>query len=146
MNAVLDKTSNNLLSISLRLVRMIIGLLLLIVLATETNLSNVWQLTFAAVALYTLVTALSGRDPVIAILKFSKHQLPDQALSLVAQVECLSIGLLCIIAGILNHHSDSLVLRMLPFVGIYPIILCAVKYDLLGYLLRSYRKDLRIEK
>ena len=78
-----------------------------------------------------------------AVLKLSIRQLPDHALGVVAQLECLSIGLICIAVGVMNHNADSLLLLLLPFLGIYPILLCGVKHDLLGYLLQSYRKDIR---
>ena len=146
MNAVINSTAPNSLPVSLRMLRLMLSALLLIAVATEWSLSGFWLLVLSALALYTFVTGVFGRDPLFAVLRMSSHQLPDHTLGVVAQLECLAIGMICIIAGILNRNADSLILTLLPFLGIYPILLCAVKHDLLGYLLQSYRSEARSNK
>ena len=146
MNTVLKSTGGNSLPISLRMMRLLLSALLVIIIATEWSLSSFWQLVLSALAIYTFVTGVFGRDPLFAVLRLSIRQLPDHALGVVAQLECLAIGLICIVAGIMHHNVDSLILPLLPFFGIYPILLCAVKHDLLGYLLQSYRNDMRARK
>lgn len=130
------------LSISLRIGRLLLGVFLGFAVSAESSISIFWQLALSGLAIYTFMTGLNGRDPLLALLRRGNHQMSDQVLDVVAQLECLSIGLICIVAGILNNHAESLVFRVLPFLGIYSILLCAVKRDLLGYLLQSYRKDL----
>ena len=146
VNTVLNSTTENSLPISLRLMRLILSALLVIAVATELSLSGFWQLMLTALAIYTFVTGVFGRDPLFIVLRLTNLQLPDHTLGVVAQLECLSIGLICIVAGIMNRNADSLILPLLPFFGIYPILLCAVKHDLLGYLLQSYRNDMRAKK
>ena len=143
VNTVLNTTHHNSLPISLRIMRLMLSILLVIAVVTELSLSAFWQLLLSALALYTFITGVFGRDPLFTLLRLTNLQLPDYSLGVAAQVECLSIGLICIVAGIVNHNADSLVLPLLPFFGIYPIVLCAVKHDLLGYLLQSYRNDTR---
>ena len=145
VNTVLNLPRQNSLSLSLRLIRLVLSALLIVVVATEITLSSTWQLVLSALAIYAFVTGMFGRDPVFALLRLTNCQLPDHALGVVAQLECLSIGLICIVAGIMHHNADSLILPLLPFFGIYPILLCAVKHDLLGYLLQSYRNDKRLK-
>jgi len=140
VNTTLLYTDGNFLPISLRLARLMIGVLLVVAITLELSLSNFWIILVSTVAIYSFVTGLFGRDPLFAVLKLSIRQLPDHTLGVVAQIECLSIGLICIAVGIVNYRADSLVLAFLPFLGIYPILLCGVKHDLLGYLLQSYRK------
>ncbi|WP_455365188.1 hypothetical protein [Kaarinaea lacus] len=144
MNAVLNSTSesHNSLPLSLRMVRLVLSFLLVIALVTEPSLSSIWQLSLIVLAIYALITGLFGRDPLYVLLQVSFRRLPDHALDVVAQVECFAIGLMCIVAGIVHHNANSLVMALLPFFGIYPVLLCALKHDLLGYLLQSYRRDL----
>lgn len=146
MNTMLNVTdprhSPSSLPLSLRMVRLILSILFVIAIATELSLSNFWMLVLSGLALYTFITAIFGWDPLFLLLRLSIRQLPDQALSVAAQVECFAIGLICIVAGIVNRNMDSLVMALLPFFGIYPILLCAVKHDLLNYLLQTYRRDL----
>ena len=146
MNAVINSTAPNSLPVSLRMLRLMLSALLLIAVATEWSLSGFWLLVLSALALYTFVTGVFGRDPLFAVLRMSNYQLPNHTLGAVAQLECLAIGMICIIAGILNRNADSVILSLLPFLGVYPILLCAVKHDLLGYLLQSYRSDTRGNK
>ena len=144
MNTVLNFTNqeHRSLPLSLRLVRFMLGVLLVIALTTELSLSGFWQLLLSTLAIYAFITGIFGRDPLFLMLRVSIRRLPDHALNVAAQVECFAIGLICIVAGIAHHNTDSLVMALLPFFGIYPILLCAVKHDLLGYLLQTYRKDL----
>ncbi len=146
MNTTLIHTSGNILPLSLRIVRLMISVMLVIAIMVETSLSDNWKLVLSILAIYTFVTGLFGRDPVFAVLKLSIRQLPNRALDVVAQIECLTIGVMCIAVGIMNRHTDSLVLPLLPLLGIYPILLCGVKHDLLGYLLQSYRNDMGAKK
>jgi hypothetical protein len=148
MNTVLNATDqyHSSLPLSLRLVRFLLGVLLVIALATELSLSGFWQLLLSAVAIYAFITGVFGRDPLFMMLRVTIRRLPDHALNVAAQVECFAIGLICIVAGIAHHNTDSLVMALLPFFGIYPVLLCAVKHDLLGYLLQSYRRDLTSDR
>jgi len=143
VNTTLIRTGDNFLPLSLRIVRLMIGVILVVAVTQEMLLSDSWTLVLSALAIYSIVTSLFGRDPLFALLKLSIPQLPDHALGVVAQLECLSIGLICIAVGIMNNHVDSLLLPLLPFLGIYPILLCGVKHDLLGCLLQSYRRDMQ---
>lgn len=129
------------LPLSLRLVRLTIGMLLIVAIATELLLPVYWQFILSVLAFYTFITAVFGRDPLFSVLRLSLREPSDHALSVAAQVECFAIGLICIVAGIMNRNMNSLVMTLLPFLGIYPILLCAVKHDLLSYLLQSYRKN-----
>jgi len=143
VNTALIHSGGNFLPLSLRIVRLMISVMLVISITVEAPLADIWKLVISILAIYTFITGLFGRDPVFAVLKLSKPQLPDHALGVVAQIECLAIGVICIAVGIMNRNTDSVVLPLLPLLGIYPILLCAVKHDLLGYLLQSYRKDVR---
>lgn len=141
MNTALNYRDNNSLSISLRLVRLVLGALLVFILLTEISLTIFWQVFFVVLALYSLLTGVFGRDPVFALFGLTTHQLPDHTLGMIAQLECLSLGLICIVVGVMNRNVDSLVFPILPFLGIYPVLLCAIKHDLLGFLLQSYRNE-----
>ena len=136
ISATSDYTS---LPLSLRVIRLIISILLAVAVVTELSLSTFWQLTLSGLAVYTLITGLFGRDPLFAVLRLSIGPLRDHALTIVAQVECFAIGFVCIVAGVVNHNADSLIMPLLPFVGIYPMLLCAVKHDLLSYLLQFFK-------
>ena len=146
MNAMLNSTGPNLMPLSLRIARLMLSTLLVIAIATELSLSSFWKLMLSTLALYTFATGVFGRDPLFDVLRLSIRQLPNHALGIVAQLECLTIGSICFVAGIINHNADSLVLPLLPFFGVYPILLWVVKYDLLGYLLQSYRTDMHRKK
>lgn len=135
--------NHRLLPLSLRMVRTMLSLLLVIAITTELTLSVFWEWVLSALAIYTFVTGIFGRDPLFRLLQFSSSRLPERALDVVSQVECFLIGAICIAAGIVHHNTDSLVIALLPFFGIYPILLCAVKYDLLDHILQTYRRDLR---
>lgn len=141
MSSMPDTDFSNLLPISLRIVRLVISALLAVTVITEPALAGFWQVVFSFLSLYTFVTGLVGSDPFFKLLRTPRVSLINQALGVVAQMECFFIGLLCIVIGVMFHNMDSLVLRYLPFIGIYPILLCAVKHDLLGFLLQSYRRD-----
>lgn len=140
MNTVLNSIKPDSLSISLRLLRLMLSALLVFAVATEPTLSDFWQLLLSVLAVYTLITGIFGRDPVLAHLRRRNNQLPVNVLDTVAQLECLSIGLICFVAGMIHQYTHSLVFLALPFFGIYPIVLCVVKHDLLGFLLQSYRR------
>jgi hypothetical protein len=142
MNTVLIHTGDNFLSLSLRIVRLMTGVILVVAITMEMSLSDFWKLPLSILAIYSFVTGLFGRDPLFSVLKLSVRQLPNHALGVMAQLECLFVGLVCIALGIMNRHADSLLLQLLPFLGIYPILLCGIKHDLLGYLVQSYRKDI----
>ena len=141
MDHVISDFERNSLPISLRLMRLILGFLLLFSLAVEKPFSEIWELVLTFTCAYALITGLFGKDPLFAILRLSIGPLPDYTLNVLAQLECLSVGVICIVAGILNFNVDSVVVLILPFIGIYPIMLCAIKHDLLGYLILSYRND-----
>lgn len=141
MNSVPYTDFSNLLPISLRLVRLVISVLLAVTVLTEPALSVFWQVVFSVLSLYSIVTGLMGSDPFFKLLRTSRGPRLNQALGVAAQLECFFIGSVCIVIGVMFHNMDSLVLRYLPFVGIYPILLCAVQHDLLGFLLQSYRRD-----
>ncbi|WP_455203025.1 hypothetical protein [Kaarinaea lacus] len=140
MNTSLISTGCNLLPLSVRMLRLMISVLFVTAITLQTSLSEFWKLALAALAVYTFVTGVFGWDPLFAVLRLSIRQLPDHALGAVSQFECLAIGLFCIAAGIMNRNEDSLIFLLLPFLGIYPILLCAVKYDLLSFLLQTYRE------
>ena len=117
MDTVFETNSRDYLPLSLRLLRLTLGVLLIAAIITEISLSKFWQITFSILAFYTLTTGVFGRDPLFCVLRLSNRQMPDHTLGLVAQLECLSIGVICIVAGILNRGSDSLILQLLPFLG-----------------------------
>ena len=146
MNTVLTSTSQRTLPISLRIVRVMVSVVLSIAIYTDMTLSGTWTLALSGLAIYTFVTAVLGEDPIVALLRRTNSQVPGHALDVVAQVECLAIGLICFVTGIVRYHPDSLIFLLLPFFGIYPIVLCIVRHDLLGYLLQSYRNDLPLKK
>jgi hypothetical protein len=146
MNSLLASETPNLLPISLRLVRLLISVLLAIIVATEPLISDSWKMAFSVLSLYTFLTGLFGKDPLFALFRTPSRPLLNQALGVIAQLECFFVGLVCIVAGVMYHNTDSLILRFLPFVGIYPILLCAVKHDLLGYLLGSYHRGMPTDK
>ena len=146
MNTVLISNNQNSLSISVRLVRLMVSVLSVIAVLTEVTLSGFWQSVLSLLAVYTFVTGVFGRDPLFALLRHTNREMPNYALNVVAQVECLTIGLICFMVGIMNSHAGSLIFILLPFLGIYPIVLCIVKHDLLGYLLQTYRNDLRVNR
>jgi len=143
MNTVIDTVhrKHGSLPLSLRLVRLTIGILLIIAVTTELSLPAYWQFILSVLAFYTFITAMFGRDPLFSVLRLSLREPSDHALTVAEQVECFAFGLICIIAGVVNRNMDSLVMALLPFLGIYPILLCAVKHDLLKYLLQSYRNN-----
>lgn len=140
VNTVMNTKRVDSLSISLRLLRLILSMLLAFAVSTEPAIMGSWQLILSVLAVYTFITAINGRDPVLARLRRSRRQLPEHALDLVSRLECLSIGLICFLAGMLIQFSDSLLFLALPFLGIYPIVLCIMRHDLLGFLLQSYRR------
>ena len=142
MKADFLSASQDSLSISLRIGRLVLSALLAAAVTTEVTLTIFWQLALSGLAIYTFITGVNGRDPLFARLRDANDRMSEQALDILARLECLSIGLICLVAGIMNQHVDSLLFRVLPFLGVYSILLCAVKYDLLGYLLQSYRRDL----
>lgn len=141
MNAILYAPNHLSLPLSLRLMRIALSALLVIVITTEWSLGYLWQVMLSILAVYALFTGVFGRDPVFNILKLTLHRLPDHSLGMVAQLECLFVGLSCIAIGIIHRNSESVIISLLPFLGIYPILLCAIKHDLLGYLLRSYHTE-----
>ncbi|KPJ95766.1 MAG: hypothetical protein AMJ53_02080 [Gammaproteobacteria bacterium SG8_11] len=126
------------LTLSQRIARILASIILVVVVTTEALLPLSWSLTLSAIAVYTISTGLSGWDPILKLLKQSQLLQPDQKLGIAAQFECAAIGAVCVTVGFLYSSSDSVVLRLLPFFGIYPILICAIKYDLLSYLLHSY--------
>jgi len=146
MNTVLNSTSQNSLSISLRLSRIMLSALLVIAVTTELTITSFWQVALSVLAIYTFVTGVFGRDPVFALLGYTSRQLPDHSLDMVAQMECLSIGLICFVTGLVHQYTGSIIFLVLPFLGIYPIVLCIVRHDLLGYLFQSYRDDIGMKK
>ena len=154
MNTVLEVSKQNALPVSVRLVRLIVSVLSVTALLTEVTLSGFWQSVLAALAVYAFVTGVFGRDPLFVLLGHRGHRIPGDAQSInrnpnpahglnrVAQLECLTVGLVCFVVGIMHSHTGSMIFLLLPFLGIYPIVLCIVRHDLLDYLLQSYRKDL----
>ena len=140
MNTVLNFKKPDSLSVSLRLLRLMLSGLLVLAVMTETAITGFWQLTMSVLAVYTFITAVNGRDPLFAVLRRSSSQLPDHMLDVFARLECLSIGVICFAAGMMNEYHNSLIFLMLPFLGIYPIVLCIMRHDLLGFLLQSYRR------
>lgn len=137
-----NRNSSTCLTLSQRIARVMLSTILVIVASTETSLTISWLLVLSAIAMYSMVTGILGWDPLLKLLKHSHPQLPDQKLSFAAQLECLAFGAICVTVGILFRGSDSVLLNILPFLGIYPILICAIKYDLLAYLLLSYRRGL----
>ena len=142
MNVAHNATSSDKLSLSLRLMRLLLSILLFVIIGTEFSLSGLWQLVLVTLALYALVTGLFGSDPVFVTLGLSTLRSSDHELSIAAQLECLAIGLTCIAAGVMNRDMDSVTISVLPFVGVYAIVICAVRHDLLGYLIKSYQKQI----
>jgi hypothetical protein len=140
VNTVLNSIKPDSLCVSLRLLRLMLSVLLVFAVLTEPTLSDFWQILLSVLAVYTLVTGTFGRDPVFSLLRRSNRKLPENALDVVAQLECLSIGLICFVGGMSHQYTHSLLFLLLPFFGIYPIVLCIVKHDLLGFLLQSYRR------
>ena len=134
------------LSLSRRIARMIVSVILVVIVMTEDSLPAPWLLVLSAITVYTIVTGLLGWDPLLKLLQLEHLQLPDQPLSFAAQLECAAIGGVCIGMGIFYRSPDSLLLSLLPFLGIYPILICAIKYDLLDYILRSYRRRTIVTK
>ena len=128
------------LTLSQRIARIMVSVILVVVVTTEASLGTPWLLVLSAIVVYTIVTGFLGWDPILKLLKQSNPQLPYQKLSFAAQLECAGIGSICIAVGFLFRGSDSVLLSLLPFLGIYPIIICAIKYDLLAHLLQSYRR------
>lgn len=135
--------TNRFLTLSQCISRIIVSIILVAVVTSEAMLPTPWLLVLSAIALYTIVTGFIGRDPLLKLLKQSHPQLPDQKLSFAAQLECAAIGMICITIGILYRSSDTLLLRLLPFLGIYPILICAIKYDVLSHLLQSYSRSFK---
>ena len=66
MNTTLIYTDGNFLPMSLRLARLMIGVMLVAAITLELSLSDFWILMLSTVAIYSFVTALFGRDPVFA--------------------------------------------------------------------------------
>jgi hypothetical protein len=128
------------LTLSQRIARILVSIILVVIVTTEASPPTTWLLALSAIAVYAIVTGLLGWDPILKLLKQSHPHLPDQKLSFAAQLECAGFGAICVAIGVLFRDSDSVLLRVLPFLGIYPILLCAIKYDLLAYLLHSYRR------
>ena len=133
--------TNKPLTLSQRIARIIVSIILVAVVTKESLLAAPWLLVLFIIAVYTIATGLLGWDPLLKLVKQSYPQFSDQKLSFVAQMECATIGVVFIVMGILYRDSDTLLLRLLPFFGIYPILICAIKYDLLSYLLQSYSRS-----
>ena len=133
--------TNKLLTLSQRIARIIVSIILVAVVTKESLLAAPWLLVLFIIAVYIIATGLLGWDPLLKLVKQSYPQFSDQKLSFVAQLECATIGVVCIVMGILYRDSDMLLLRLLPFFGIYPILICAIKHDLLSYLLQSYSRS-----
>lgn len=146
MNYIINHTGSNYLPLSLRIVRLMISVLLVVTMLEEMVPWGLWKYALVFVAVYTLVTGLFGKDPLFLLFKLPNCEIPNHTLGMLAQIECLSIGLICIAVGIMYRHTDSFFLQLLPFLGVYPVLLCAVKHDLLSYLLQSYNKDIRTKK
>ena len=130
------------LTLSQRIARVIVSTILMTIVATDALLPTPWLVVLFAIAIYTIITGILGWDPILKQLKKSQPQLPDQTLSFAAQFECASFGVICIAVGVFYRGSDSILLNLLPFLGIYPILICAIKYDLLAYLVQSYRRSI----
>lgn len=126
------------LTLSQRIARIMVSTILIAVVTTDTPPPTPWLLVLSVVTVYAIATGLLGWDPLLKLLRQSHAQLPNQKLSLAAQLECAGFGAVCVTVGILYRGSDSLLLNLLPFLGIYPIVICAIKHDLLAYLLQSY--------
>ena len=140
MTTVLNSSRTDSLSISLRLLRVMLSALLVYAVATEPAITGFWQLLLSVLAVYTFITGVNGRDPVFALLRHNNRLLPEHTLDMLSRLECLAIGSICFVAGIFNQFHNSFVFLLLPFLGIYPIVLCIIRHDLLGYLLQSYRR------
>ena len=133
------------LALSQRIARVFVSIVLCAVVLGETALPITWKVILVTVAIYTSLSGFSGCDPWLARLRqrqvnATSAPLPNHKLNAAAQLECATIGVLCVAAGIFNRGSGSLWLNLLPFLGVYPILLCAIKYDVLAYLVDSYRK------
>jgi len=139
VNTVLNFNRPDSLCISLRLLRLMLSALLVFAVMTEPAITGFWQLIMSVLAVYTFITAVNGRDPVFAVFRRGSRPLPAHMLDVFARLECLSIGVICFAAGMMNEYHNSLIFLMLPFLGIYPIVLCIIRHDLLGFLLQSYR-------
>ena len=140
VSAVLNSNRLDSLSISLRLLRVMLSALLIYAVAAEPLITGFWQLLLSVLAVYTFITGVNGRDPLLALLRHNNRQRSEHTLDFVARLECLSIGSICFAAGMFNQFHNSIVFLLLPFLGIYPIVLCIIRHDLLGYLLQSYRR------
>jgi len=140
VNASLKLIRPGSLSISLRLLRLTLSALFVFAVVAEPDVTGFWKLILSVLAVYTFITAINGRDPVLSVLRRGNSKIPEHTLDMIARLECLSIGLICFAVGMLNHFSHSLVFMMLPFLGIYPIVLCIIRHDLLGFLLQSYHR------
>ena len=141
MDDTVGDTDSKFLTLSQRIARVLVSIMLLTVVTTEVSLPALWLVVLSIIAVYTVVTGLLGWDPLLKRLKLSNPQLSDQKLTCAAQLECITIGAIFVGVGILYRGSDTVLLRILPFLGIYPIFICAIKYDLLAYLLQSYRRS-----
>ena len=130
------------LTLSQRIARIMASTILMSIVATEALLATPWLLVLSALSVYSIVTGISGWDPILNKLKQSHPQLPDQMLSLATQLECATFGLACIAVGVFYRGSDSILLNLLPLLGIYPILICAIKHDLLALLVQSYRRGI----
>jgi len=140
-----NSLSTKCLTLSQRIARVLVSIILCASILGETALPISWIVLLVSLATYTLLSGISGWDPWLARLKqrqaSTNSTLPyNHKLNSAAQLECATIGVLCVAAGIFNRGSGSLWLNLLPFLGIYPILLCAIKYDVLAYLVDSYRQ------
>lgn len=140
VKTVLTRGKPDSLTISLRLLRLILSAVLVFAVTNEPAVTGYWQITLSSLAIYTLITGAIGRDPLFAYFRQKNKPLSDNALDIIAQAECFSIGVICFVAGMFIHFTNSVVFMLLPFLGIYPIVLCMMKHDLLGFLLKSYRR------
>lgn len=140
VKTVLNSGKPDSLTISLRLLRLMLTAVLVFAVITEPAVTGYWQISLPALAIYTFITAAIGRDPLFNYFRQGSKPLSDNALDVIAQVECFSIGVICFAAGMFIHFTNSVVYMLLPFLGIYPIVLCMMKHDLLGFLLKSYRR------
>ena len=139
-------SSTKCLALSQRIARILVSTILCAVVLGETALPMMWKVILVTVAIYTLLSGISGCDPWLARLRqrqvnSASTPLINHKLNAAAQLECAAIGVLCVAAGIFNRGSGSVWLNLLPFLGIYPILLCAIKHDVLAYLVDSYRQS-----
>ena len=121
------------------MLRLILSAVLVFAVAAKPAVSGYWQIILSGLAIYTLITGAIGKDPVLACFRQKNKPFSDNALDIIAQVECFSIGSNCFVAGMFAHFTHAVVFMLLPFLGIYPIVLCMMKHDLPGFLLKSYR-------